>query len=100
MRRALFLLLLVAAGGLGVGLHSLVAANTATPVRSPKWEYKVLDAFSLGKIARPDSDSLSEVARDEEHHKALGLLGEEGWELVAVTGTAEKEHTFYLRRMK
>jgi len=71
-------------------------ARTADPVKPPQWEYKVMYYTDVAKVGgRKDNE-----ASDERYiEKGLNKLGEDGWELVAVSGPNSGDR-LYLKRAK
>lgn len=74
-------------------------ARTADPVKPPQWEYRVMHYTDVAKVGgRKDNE-----ASDEQYvEKGLNKLGQDGWELVAVTssGPGAGNGHLYLKRAK
>lgn len=93
--------------GLAVGfLGTAVLLRPMSAAPEPKkpavqWEYKVLFRYDLAIIGKPGIERYGAEATDRANYEAgLKKLGEDGWELVAVSSTQAGAENHYLKRPK
>ena len=78
-------------------LLTLALAGWSMSAAAAEWEYKVVflpGTVGGGKVVQEESGAHADVNKTA----ILNKLGEEGWELVAVTGASGADHALYLKR--
>jgi hypothetical protein len=72
-------------------------ATTAEPTKPVQWEYKVMSYVGVAELGGSKGGATAAI-----RHVELGLnkLGEDGWELVAVSGNIGSNGYYHLKRPK
>jgi hypothetical protein len=78
------------------GLAFSSVARTADPLKPAQWEYKAMHYSDLVALGGSKDASTAPIRFAE---LGLNKLGEDGWELVEVTGGIS-DRSYYLKRPK
>jgi hypothetical protein len=89
---------------IGAGLTTLAGQTPAAPAPAAgpraKWEYKVVTAYGVAKMAGKADEGGGAINERQAFADGIDKLGDEGWELTAATEEAARQPVYYFKRLK